>query len=130
MRTTGLAAVAALLVLAGCATKNYGRMGSLTDYERNTMSCREIDLEIARVDGFVSHVDKESEFDGRSVLSFLGDFGIGNVMEKDAAMKSASDRRQALDSLRSSKQCGYATTTSQPAVSASAPGAASAAVGQ
>ncbi|MGU7838690.1 hypothetical protein ACV22V_04360 [Burkholderia sp. AW33-5] len=130
MRTTGLAALAALLVLAGCATKNYGRMGSLTDYERNTMSCREIDLEIARVDGFMSHVDKESEFDGRSVLSFLGDFGIGNVMEKDAAMKSASDRRQALDSLRSSKQCGYATTTPIPSMGAAAPGAASATAGR
>lgn len=122
--------MAALLVLAGCATKYYGRMGSLTNYERNTMNCREIDLEIARVDGFVSHIDKESEFDGRSVLSFLGDFGIGNVMEKDAAMKSASDRRQALDNLRSSKQCGYATTTVQPAISASAPAVASAAAGQ
>ncbi|WP_330769364.1 hypothetical protein [Burkholderia pseudomultivorans] len=106
------------LAFAGCATKNYGRMGSLTDYERNTMSCREIDLEIARVDGFVSHVDKESEFDGRSVLSFLGDFGIGNLMEKDSAMQSANDRRRALDSLRASKQCGYSTTAAQAGVPA------------
>ncbi|MCA8313227.1 hypothetical protein LGN43_02945 [Burkholderia multivorans] len=103
------------LAFAGCATKNYGRMGSLTDYERNTMSCREIDLEIARVDGFVSHVDKESEFDGRSVLSFLGDFGIGNLMEKDSAMQSANDRRRALDSLRASKQCSYATAAAATA---------------
>ncbi|WP_080307016.1 hypothetical protein [Burkholderia pseudomallei] len=103
-----MAAVA--IVLGGCATKNYGRMGNLTDYERNTMDCREINLEIARVDGFLSHVDEESEFDGRSVLSFLGDFGIGNVLEKDAAKKSARDRRQALDALRATKQCGYATT--------------------
>nr|WP_232357145.1 hypothetical protein [Burkholderia contaminans] len=114
------------LAPTGCATKNYGRMGNLTDYERNTMSCREIDLEIARVDGFVSHVDKESEFDGRSVLSFLGDFGIGNLMEKDSAMQSASDRRRALDSRRSSKQCGYVATAQAPSAATSPPASSTA----
>ncbi|MDK3025450.1 hypothetical protein QO239_22895 [Cupriavidus taiwanensis] len=81
-----------MLALQGCATKNYGRQGNLTDFEKQTMSCREIELEQAKVQGFIQHVDKESEFDGRSVLSFLGDFGIGNVIEKDSAMKSANDR--------------------------------------
>ncbi|MFY0014716.1 hypothetical protein ABTP72_19680, partial [Acinetobacter baumannii] len=32
------------LSVAGCATKNYGRQPELTDFERQTMSCREIDL--------------------------------------------------------------------------------------
>lgn len=121
-RTTALALVGACM-LTGCATKNYGRMGNVTDFERNTMTCREIDLEIAKVDGFTSHVDKESEFDGRSVLSFLGDFGIGNVMEKDAALKSANQRREALENLRVAKQCGGAIVAP-----ATAPLAASAAV--
>jgi hypothetical protein len=38
---------------------------------------------------FLQHVDKESQFDGRSVL-FLGDFGIGNTMEKNSALESAN----------------------------------------
>jgi len=91
--------------VAGCATKHYGRQGTLTPYESTTMSCKEIDLELAKIDGFKDQVQKESQFSGRSVLSFLGDFGVGNVMEKNAALKSADDRRAMLVSLRASKAC-------------------------
>ncbi|ACB64585.1 MULTISPECIES: hypothetical protein [Burkholderia] len=110
MNKTGIyVTLAAAILLTGCATKNYGREGQLTGFEKSTMTCREIDLETAKVDGFVQHVDEESRFDGRSILSFLGDFGIGNVMEKDAALKSANDRRAALSNLRASKNCGVHT---------------------
>lgn len=76
--------------LTGCATKNYGRKGELTLYEKETMMCREIALEKANVQGFIEHVEKENKFDGCSVLSFLGDFGVGNVIEKGEALKSAN----------------------------------------
>ncbi|MCX8588951.1 MULTISPECIES: hypothetical protein [unclassified Gilliamella] len=46
------------------------------------MSCREIALEQAKANGFMDFIEKESEFDGRSVLSFLGGFGVGNVIDK------------------------------------------------
>ena len=72
------------------------------------MTCREIDLEIAKTDGFKDHVESESQFSGRSVLSFLGDFGIGNVMEKNAALKSADERRDMLQTLRARGACGTA----------------------
>ena len=93
------------LGLTGCATKNYGRQGELTQYEKDTMTCREIALEKAKVQGFIEHVDKESKFDGRSVLSFLGDFGVGNVIEKNAALKSANRRLTQLNDLWSTKKC-------------------------
>jgi len=101
----GLLVAATVLLLVGCATKNYGRQGELTDYEKNTMSCREIALEQAKVMGFLDHVQKESEFDGRSVLSFLGDFGIGNLMEKDNAIKSANTRLKQLQGVAAKKGC-------------------------
>lgn len=94
-----------MLCVTGCATKNYGRQGELTQYEKNTMTCREIALEKAKVQGFKEHVEKESEFDGRSVLSFLGDFGVGNVIEKNAALKSANRRSTQLNDLWSVKRC-------------------------
>jgi len=106
--------IAATIVLAGCATKNYGRQGTLTDFEKQTMSCREIDLEEAKVYGFLEHVDKESQFDGRSVLSFLGDFGIGNLMEKDSAVQSANQRLTDLHTARLQRNCA-ATTAGAPA---------------
>ncbi|MEJ1959687.1 MAG: hypothetical protein WDM70_09950 [Nitrosomonadales bacterium] len=56
------------------------------------MNCREIDLETAKVNGFIDQVNKESEFSGRDVLAILGDFGIGNNLEKSTALESANKR--------------------------------------
>lgn len=95
--------VAAIAALAGCATKNYGRQGELTSFEQQQMSSREIDLEIAKVHGYLQHIQQESRFDGRSVLSFLGDFGIGNVLEKDAAMEAANKRLAQLQAAKAAK---------------------------
>jgi len=96
---------AALATLAGCATKNYGRQGELTGFERSSLTCREIALEEAKVMGFLDHIEKESQFDGRSVLSFLGDFGIGNMMEKDNATQSANTRLKQLKEVANQKGC-------------------------
>ncbi|MDF5986507.1 hypothetical protein P4131_17505 [Pseudomonas aeruginosa] len=109
------------LSVAGCSTKNYGRQPELTDFERQTMSCREIDLEQAKVQGFLSHVREESEFDGRSVLSFLGDFGIGNLMEKDAAVDSANQRLTQLAGAKMQRGCTYAYEAEAPAQQPYAP---------
>ncbi|MFF7710904.1 hypothetical protein [Pseudomonas sp. NPDC007930] len=100
----------------GCSTKNYGRQPDLTTFEASTMTCREIDLEQAKVEGFINHVNDESRFDGRSVLSFMGDFGIGNVMEKSSALDSANQRLSRLKSVRAVKACALAGDTARPPV--------------
>lgn len=98
--------VLSVVALNGCATKTYGRQGTLTGYEKESMSCREIDLDMARTRGFVDHVNKESEFSGKDVLAFLGDFGIGNNMERSSALESANGRITQLQDLRAMKKCG------------------------
>jgi hypothetical protein len=92
---------------AGCyTTKTYGRQSTLTNYEKASMTCREIDLDMAKTRGFIDHVNMESEFSGKDVLAFLGDFGIGNNnMEKSAALESANNRIESLSVLRRMKQC-------------------------
>ncbi len=100
-----VAGVVALLSVQGCATKNYGRQGTLTSYEKDTLTCREIELETSKVRGFVDHVNKEAEFSGRDVLAFLGDFGIGNSLERSAALESANTRLLQLRELREAKKC-------------------------
>ena len=100
-----VAALAAVFAMSACATKTYGRQGTLTGYEKDTMTCREVDLELAKTRGFVDHVNKESEFSGKDVLAILGDFGIGNNMEKSAALESANKRIEQLRDLRASKKC-------------------------
>lgn len=99
------ASIFVIAAVQGCATKTYGRQGTLTGYEKDSMTCREIDLEIAKVDGFVDHVNKESQFSGRDVLAILGDFGIGNNLEKTAALESAEKRKAQLRDQRDRKQC-------------------------
>lgn len=89
--------------LSGCATKHYGRTGAVTQTERDTMTCRELELEIERTRGWLDRVNKESEFSGADVLAILGDFGIGNAMEKSAALKSGNDRLQQLQGAKASK---------------------------
>lgn len=95
-----------LIIVSGCATKNYGRQGTVTHFEKESLTCREIDLEIAKTQGFIDHVNKESEFSGRDVLAILGDFGIGNSMEKGSAIESANKRLEQLRDLKSSRKCG------------------------
>ena len=98
-------AVLVISAIQGCATKTYGRQGSLTSYEKDTMTCREIDLDLAKTRGFIDQVNKESEFSGRDVLAILGDFGIGNNLEKSAALESANKRIAQLRDLLDAKKC-------------------------
>jgi len=100
------AVIISVAATSGCATKTYGRQGTLTGYEKESMTCREIDLEMARTRGFVDHVNKESEFSGKDVLAFLGDFGIGNNMERSSALESANSRITQLQDIRTMKKCG------------------------
>ena len=99
------ASILVLTAIQGCATKTYGRQSTLTSFEKDSLTCREIDLDIAKTRGFVDHVNKESEFSGKDVLAILGDFGIGNNMEKTAALASANARIGSLQDLRRAKQC-------------------------
>jgi hypothetical protein len=115
------ALIAGVGVFQGCATKTYGRQGLVTDYEKSTLSCREIDLEIARTHGFIAQVNKESEFSGRDVLAILGDFGIGNSLERGAAIESANRRIDQLGQLRANGRCTGESRSSAPDVPAQAP---------
>jgi hypothetical protein len=96
---------AMIVFLSGCATKRYGRLQPVTGYEANACTCESIKIELSKIDAFELQVARESEFSAMSVASFLGDFGIGNVIEKDAALKTAKERRVQLNDLSASKGC-------------------------
>lgn len=72
--------------MISCATQRYGRQIDLSETERQTFTCREIKIESAKTDEFVKSVRMQRhDTNGAHVLGFLGDFGVGNVMEGDAA---------------------------------------------
>jgi len=89
----------------GCATKRYGRMQNITGYESKSYDCKEIKIELSKIDAFELQVEKGSKFSFLSIASFLGDFGIGNTIEKNTALKTAKERRVQLNDLAASKNC-------------------------
>lgn len=108
-RSSMIIVVAAMVVSTGCATKRYGRVQPLTGAEMQTYSCREIDLEIAKVQAFQQQIAEGGEFNAASALGILGDFGIGNSMERGSAEKSAAIRLGQLRDLRAQKSCAGTT---------------------
>ncbi len=99
--------VVVLLAIAlntGCATKRYGRMQAVTETEAQYYDCRDIEIELAKIAAFRQEI-ADAEMDGRSVAAFLGDFGIGNAMEKDDALDSAAEREEDLLGLKTEKGC-------------------------
>lgn len=104
MRCVTYTVIAACLV-TGCATKRYGRLEPLTGAERAMYTCRDIDLEIAKVQAFETQVKEGAQFNIASVLGILGDFGIGNSMERGAAEASTARRLQDLNDLKMQRGC-------------------------
>lgn len=95
----------AACLFSGCATKRYGRMTALSGMEKNLYDCKDIELEISKVEKFILEVNEGGEIDLRSVAGFLGDFGIGNSMEKNEALKSAYAKLEELKQLKIEKDC-------------------------
>ena len=111
MRHAASAAVIAALLLTGCATKRYGRLQPLTGAERVAYTCRDIDLEIAKVGAFQQQVIEGAQFNVASVLGILGDYGIGNSMERGSAEASAARRLGQLTDLKAERGCSGTSLT-------------------
>lgn len=98
--------VSMICLLSGCATERFGREQRVTQAEQVSLSCEQVDLEIAKVDGFLTDTQAQWEdTHGRRLLGFLGDFGIGNHMEHNDAIESADMRRAQLLEVRMTKTC-------------------------
>lgn len=108
------ATILGCLMLSACATKQYGRLAPVSAFEMTGYTCREIALELSKVDAFDQQVREQAGFDGRSALGVLGDFGIGNSMAKGGAEKSSIERRRQLQMLAAQKGCGAAPAPPAP----------------
>ena len=97
---------ASLLLLSACATQRYGRATPVSPGERASLTCEQITLEVEKTEFFLADIQRQrSDTSGAHVLGALGDFGVGNVMEGDAAEASGVQRLSELRSLQSSKGC-------------------------
>ena len=104
----------AAMLLSACATQRYGRLTDVSATEMNTFTCRDLQIEIAKANEFLASVrDQRRGTSGAHVLGALGDFGIGNVMEGDAAEESGEKRLRTLQGLYAQRGCGYQSVTAQ-----------------
>lgn len=90
-------------LLSGCATKQYPQAPAVTGEEATSFDCKTLNVEIAKTHSAQQEIERTGDFDGRTVLGFLGDFGIGNGMAKSEARKKAQDRLNQLESLKAVK---------------------------
>ncbi|EPK3183957.1 hypothetical protein L8P14_05355 [Enterobacter kobei] len=95
--------VLSLGFLSACATKQYPQAPAVTGEETSAFDCQAIKQEIAKTHSIQQEIESTGEFDGRTVLGVLGDFGIGNGMAKSDARKKAQARLNQLESLKQVK---------------------------
>ncbi len=99
--------MSALLIMTsiqGCVTRHYGREPVLTSYEQENMSCTEIASDMERVREFANRVNYGDEFNDQERIS-IDDIGLGNHLERSAAIESANKRFHQLRDLQLSKGC-------------------------
>ncbi|MGK3112968.1 hypothetical protein [Candidatus Pantoea formicae] len=92
--------ISTLLLLTGCALKQYPQSPKVSDEEAQTYSCATLDQEIAKTHSVQQQIDKTGEFDALTVIGFIGDFGIGNGIAKASANKHAAARLSELEQLK------------------------------
>lgn len=97
--------VAVALSLYGCAIKQYAQSQSVSPTEATALDCKAIGQELAKCRSTQEEIERTGDFDGRTVLGFLGDFGIGNAMAKDTARQKNQDRMNQLESIKVAKNC-------------------------
>jgi hypothetical protein len=88
-----------------CATKRYPIATPMSSAEASMMTCKDLQLELLRADQVEKKINETGEFDSKTVIGFLGDFGIGNGMAKSEARNALADRRRTIHEAQLSKGC-------------------------
>ncbi|HBV40901.1 MAG TPA: hypothetical protein DEF05_14780 [Erwinia sp.] len=92
-----------IVLLSGCALKQYPSSPSVSEVQKTTMDCPAVQKEIASQQQVQQQIDKTGQFNGLTVLGFIGDFGIGNGVAKSLAQKHADQRTMQLKQLEKIK---------------------------
>ena len=102
---TLLSSVTLAILLSACATKSYPIATGLSAIEKSELTCRELNIESAKVDEISAQIADTAQTDWKSVAGFLGDYGIGNAMAKSEADKALADRKIGINEAKAAKGC-------------------------
>ncbi len=100
-----LIVLVAAVCVTGCATKRYPIATPLSGAESELMTCEQLQLELIKAEQIENQIDETGEFDAKSVLGILGDFGIGNAMAKGEARAALSERKTTIRTAQARKGC-------------------------
>lgn len=104
-RLFGSAVIYAAVFIAGCATKQYPIEAQVAPAEAAMYTCHDIALELVKTDQVEQQINQTGDTDVKSVMGFLGDFGIGNGMAKSHARDALATRRAELHDAQLQKGC-------------------------
>lgn len=105
MRACILTLSLCVILLTGCATKQYPQAPAVTTEEAASFDCKTLMLEIAKAHSVQNQINETGSFDGRTVMGFMGDFGLGNGLAKSAASTKADARLMQLENLSTARNC-------------------------
>lgn len=97
--------IAVSMITSACATKRYPIATPMSSGESTVLNCENLNLELIRADQIEKQINETGEFDGKTVIGFLGDFGIGNGMAKEEARTALAERRRTIRDAQISKGC-------------------------
>jgi hypothetical protein len=104
-RLFGSAVILTAVFIASCATKQYPIEAQVAPSEAAMYSCHDLALELVKCDQVEQQINQTGETDVKSVMGFLGDFGIGNGMAKSHAREALATRRAELHDAQLQKGC-------------------------
>lgn len=93
------------IFMTACATKRYPICTPMSSAEASLMTCRDLEIELVKLEEMENKIKETGEFDGKTVLGFLGDFGIGNAMAKSEAKTALEERRKSICEAQKTKGC-------------------------
>lgn len=105
MKCKNILAIGLVVVTAGCATKQYPIATRLSPAVAEAMTCRELHLQRIEGEEIERKINETGQFDSRSVLGFLGDFGIGNAMAQNESRSALSERISSIREAQVRKGC-------------------------
>lgn len=97
--------VLSVVLLAGCATKQYPILAPVSADEARLFDCDTLSVEVARAQSTRAEIDEIGKFSPATVIGVLGDFGVGNGIAKSNAIEKADARLLQLRNLQTSKGC-------------------------
>jgi hypothetical protein len=101
-----LIAITLILATSACATQRYGRATDVSTIEKKELDCKQVNIEIGKAEEFIADIKRQRlKTNGAHILGFLGDFGLGNAMEGNAAELSGETRLKQLKDLKATKAC-------------------------